>query len=582
MRRSCRRSSLSVAVRHIVFACVVTIDGFALWSGHKSASAGYVFSRPVDGNAASTIVVTTASDADNGDVSSVAALHANPGPDGVSLREAIIATNSDPGRYTISFATAFVIQLDVALPALQGGNVTIQGPVTIRGGAPSIPTPFSWGLLISSSGNRLSALSIEGFFISGIHISPAPGAPPTGVTYADNTVEGLTIRGVRVGVDLGPFFHPACPTSGPCPAHNAYVNTTIVDNLIESSHFGIRLDLSGMRGDVLDGATIARNTIRLGTVAAPGAAAPIQIDVGGWSDSSRIAHVTVADNTIESTQAGGDGAIFIGSGLQRARHSIIEDIFVVRNRIHVERPNASVPCCYGIIVDAGSDYFTFNDSGFPDDNVVRRVEVSDNEMAGALASGVRLQAGADGGGSRNRVEVVKVRRNVMSSTILGRGVYLWAGQIGEGLTVTGNSVTDVEIDANVITTGQGESTADTDTATAGGVVLIGGSEGGRDGSISDVRITSNNITTSYAAVRLIGGLSRSPLGTDRAQGNSIRCVRITGNRLVGAPVAVSALANVGNAVENSLIFFMPDTGNVQMPDIASTGSALQDPVSTGC
>jgi hypothetical protein len=562
----------------------LSIGGSALWFGHTPALGGYLFPHTTDGDTASIIVVTTASDADNGDVSSVAALLANPGPDGVSLREAIIATNSDPGRYTISFATAFVIQLNVALPPLQGGNVTIQGPVTIRGGgAPSVPTPYSWGFLISSSGNRLSALTVEGFFIAGIHISPAPGGPlPTGVTFADNSVEGLTIRGVRVGVDLGSFFNPACPSGGPCPTHNAYLNTTIVDNVIESSHFGIRLDLVNVSGAVLDGATIARNTIRLGTPAAPGAAAAIQIDVAGWSDSSRVANVTVADNTIESTQAGGDGAIFIGSGLQRARHSIIEDVLVVRNRIHVERPSASVPCCYGIIVDAGSDYFTFNESGFPDDNVVRRVEVSDNEMAGALASGVRLQAGADGGGSRNRVEAVKVRRNVISSTILGRGVYLWAGQIGDGLTVTGNSVTDVEIDANIVTTGQGEPTADTDTATAGGVVLIGGAEGGRNGSISDVRITSNNITTSYAAVRLIGGLSRSPMGADRAQGNSIRCVRITGNRLVGAPVAVFALANVGNAVDNSLSFFMPDTGNVQMPDIASTGSALQDPHSTGC
>ena len=70
--------------------------------------------------------------------------------------------------------------------------------------------------------------------------------------------------------------------------------------------------------------------------------------------------------------------------------------------------------------------------------------------------------------------------------------------------------------------------------------------------------------------------------TDRAHGDSIRCVRITGNKLVGAPVAVFALANVGNAVDNSLTFFMPDSGNVQLPDIASTGSALQDPLSTGC
>ena len=47
------------------------------------------------------ITITTASDAVDGDVSSVPALLSNPGPDGLSLREALEVTNSDPGIYTI-------------------------------------------------------------------------------------------------------------------------------------------------------------------------------------------------------------------------------------------------------------------------------------------------------------------------------------------------------------------------------------------------------------------------------------------------------------------------------------------------
>src|SRR5438132_7624831 len=77
---------------------------------------------------ASDIVVTTVSDATNGDTSSVAALLANPGPDGVSLREAISATNNAPGAYTIRFAPSLkggTITLDAQLPPLLGGGVTI-------------------------------------------------------------------------------------------------------------------------------------------------------------------------------------------------------------------------------------------------------------------------------------------------------------------------------------------------------------------------------------------------------------------------------------------------------------------------
>src|SRR5258708_21793621 len=81
---------------------------------------------------ASDIVVTTTSDATNGTPSSVAALLADPGPDGISLREAITATNNDPGTYTIRFASSLkgaTITLDSQLPPLLGGGVTIEGDV---------------------------------------------------------------------------------------------------------------------------------------------------------------------------------------------------------------------------------------------------------------------------------------------------------------------------------------------------------------------------------------------------------------------------------------------------------------------
>src|SRR5579864_9065598 len=78
----------------------------------------------------SVITVTTTSDAVNGNVSSPAALNADPGPDGVSLREAIEATNNAPGTYTIAFASSLqgaTVALNSQLPSLAGGGVTIEG-----------------------------------------------------------------------------------------------------------------------------------------------------------------------------------------------------------------------------------------------------------------------------------------------------------------------------------------------------------------------------------------------------------------------------------------------------------------------
>src|SRR5437868_13585910 len=81
---------------------------------------------------ASDLVVTTNSDAVNGNTSSVAALLADPGPDGIPLREAITAANNDPGTHTIRFAASLkgaAIALDSQLPRLRGGGVTIEGDI---------------------------------------------------------------------------------------------------------------------------------------------------------------------------------------------------------------------------------------------------------------------------------------------------------------------------------------------------------------------------------------------------------------------------------------------------------------------
>ena len=78
--------------------------------------------------------MTTNLDALNGDVSSVERLLENPGPDGISLREAIWATNEDPGEYTIQFSpsldgsTIYTGSVDDQdLPSLIGGSVKING-----------------------------------------------------------------------------------------------------------------------------------------------------------------------------------------------------------------------------------------------------------------------------------------------------------------------------------------------------------------------------------------------------------------------------------------------------------------------
>ncbi|HBE67001.1 MAG TPA: hypothetical protein DDW52_02525, partial [Planctomycetaceae bacterium] len=74
------------------------------------------------------VTVTAFNDVVNGDMTSIAALVATPGPDGISLREAIIAANETPGLDTINFSGAGSILLENGALELSDSNrTTIEG-----------------------------------------------------------------------------------------------------------------------------------------------------------------------------------------------------------------------------------------------------------------------------------------------------------------------------------------------------------------------------------------------------------------------------------------------------------------------
>lgn len=77
-----------------------------------------------------TLVVTNTSDLVNGDTSSPAALIANPGPDGISLREAIEAADNAPGPHTISISPALtgqVITLGTSVLWVRRDGIDLEG-----------------------------------------------------------------------------------------------------------------------------------------------------------------------------------------------------------------------------------------------------------------------------------------------------------------------------------------------------------------------------------------------------------------------------------------------------------------------
>ena len=128
------------------------------------------------------ITVSTASDAENGDVSSVDGIFINPGSDGISLREAIAASNNTPGPETIEFAPELkgsVIQVGSSSQKamdLTGGQLIINGDVDGDGqsditldGSNLLDQHLN-GLSIRSSHNTIHSLKIVGFPSVGIDV----------------------------------------------------------------------------------------------------------------------------------------------------------------------------------------------------------------------------------------------------------------------------------------------------------------------------------------------------------------------------------------------------------------------------
>ncbi|MBL8378811.1 MAG: cadherin-like domain-containing protein [Burkholderiales bacterium] len=143
-----------------------------------------------------TLIVTNTADTINGTTTSVAALIAAPGVDGISLREAITAANNDTTGidlilFNITGAGPHIINTATALPAI-GGSLVIDGttepnysagtPVVRIDGAAAGFSGISIGA--AGDGSTIRGVMITGFTVDGINV--ASGAD--NVTISDNWI----------------------------------------------------------------------------------------------------------------------------------------------------------------------------------------------------------------------------------------------------------------------------------------------------------------------------------------------------------------------------------------------------------
>jgi hypothetical protein len=391
---------------------------------------------------AADLTVNTTADVVNGDVSSPQALTANPGPDGISLREAVLAVNNAVGPHTITFAATL---------AGQTINITSQ-------------------LYITRDGITITGLSTPdgqpNITLDGVNIPMGlSGRAPLCVYASDFTLMRLRITRVQdhaIDIIAG---HTLYPPSPPLEVRNIRIEDNVFDNTGLDYPLGdgdaIRIWTNPEPFLVAVDATIAnvritRNTFRHfqpegirgnGVIISPSgtncviqdvviegnifdAKFPVEVSTARGSNN-RIVGTRIIGNTFRN----GINPVFIGNLAggpisPPCSGNVIDDMVIRDNIFFGEWESISIV--------GGQGYANVDGQNYASANVVRNVEIINNLIV--AGSGINIHGGKWRGATGNRVEGVRITNNTIITNVLA-GVRVFSDYEGG----TGNSVTGVSV-----------------------------------------------------------------------------------------------------------------------------------------
>lgn len=565
-------------------------------------------------NRGTVIMVTNSTMAINGDTSSVAALMANPGPDGISLQEAVIATNNDPGIWNIQFAPALkgsTIVVDSgtyikALSPLSGGNVTINGDID-GDGQPDITLTSqsgpNTGISIFSGGNTLYGLALQN---CGVCVLIKRPVAATGMTFSNITVSNLVMTNIQTeAIAISPVLGEAA-FGGSNPAavsHNTWDHIQVTGNTITGSAsgpvLGIDFGLGGTVGDTFQHILIANNNIVL-LMPAGAAAGGIVMTVGGGiaSTNNQALDVLIANNAISA--APGSFGIRIAAGIGSASDNLIDGLQVIANQISLIDQTASAnQLGIGInlaVGDGASDDANPNlrPIQYSENNIVRNIAILSNTIGEAGSFGIFAQAACCGNGN-NTVDHLSILGNTIT------GMELMGGASGGFFSrpSTGNMLSNFLVQANTIHSslvpGNPHFSLGAAIQNSGIDVIAGWEEQGN--SVDGITIANNDVDTPMIGIGIVGGsgstqgpndppspannnvvahaqivcnqidqpatLGIAPgsginginvvAGFDTASGNQVLQVRVGNNLIAGLLSDASFFANLGDGAQGNSI-----------------------------
>jgi len=484
-----------------------------------------VILQPLGGRAA-TVSVTTLSDTVNGDTGSVAVLLANPGPDGVSLREAILAANNSSPGTSITFHPSLAGQavlLTAVLPAITQDGISIDGDLN-SDGVPDVSLDGSGlaagiGLLVCSSDVSVKGVTITQFPASGIFVWSGNGSL-VNVTVRDCTISGNGGDGIVV-TNLRSTGH-------------TITGVSIIHNTI-SENDGMAVLVSGgnrpgASGNATQGITISGNLIERSDPWG------IVLEAGGtFATSNTLTDVLVSDNRfIDQPSA---ALVILAGDEEGAQDNTLRDVAATGNMFE--------DCNIGIHIQGGSACPAGEEPGPSSDrdnrgNTVLDAAISGNAFEGG-SCGIIVTGGDQcsflaGGGicEGNRVTNCTITANTFSA-MTDTGIIVIAGVNSSGHTIRGLSI------IGNVTTG---------TACQGMTLLGGFSTAARaeGNSVEDVSIVDNDVgRTGANGVLMMGG------NGPQASGNAVSGCTLCSNTVAYCDSrGILAVRDVNSASGNTL------------------------------
>ena len=380
---------------------------------------------------AAKIVVSSRKDTVNGNTSSPAALKADPGPDGISLREAIIAANNRRGPHTITFARKLAgksIAPSTVLPEITRDGISIVGLVDING-QPTVTLDASATdhpilLFIKASDFAVRSLRIVGLQVSHKKFGIFVRAGATFGQPGRRRIANIEIRGNVFDNDPGLTTGSLAISVGMEPSAT---DASLSSVLIKSNTFarfrgeanGIHVAAGG-NNNVIKDVTIANNTFS-------DIEFPVEL-VAAKATNSRIIRSQIVANSFDTGLQPVNLAHF-GPGPTpvdpAASLNLISDTLISGNVFRDNRGPA-------IVILGGMSGAT--------QNAINNTRIINNLIAGSTQFGGVSTVGGRAGGTQNSIENVAVINNTVADSF-GSGVGVDPNlDGGTGNTVSGVSV----------------------------------------------------------------------------------------------------------------------------------------------